>query len=838
MLQIFLPGAALDRVKRAEIVGDLDRSFDLLGVHIGLKYLDPQDRAKGGELRVAVDDMKMFFPRARTKSFDVNLKFDGGNSRTDGLFNLDIDYKLDHADDFGVESGNMKMFREKQGNTWVSHLKTQTSGTPYGTQSIVPAAINNLQVDVESDRETKLALKYVNKWRNRDLEVKVDRVPGQEVRLRLSHRSWSLLDLTFRATDLNLSQPDGDFTVGVDGLVMAEAVSGSVEMTKLPGTGYRLKVDVSKGDRKALQLDAKIKKEGRKFSSKAAYSVMTGMLQGKMDLSYDGNLFTIAASDKVSGEQMGLRVFLNPRQKVGIEGLKNKETVWSFLSTISSSYTNSKLKLDAKTDIAVSSQSMLYSLMDLYFPYGAFTVRQSLLSFSLDTSLLPRQILRTKFHLDFDLRGEDDLKLMEVKMESAAPRYYSLLYVLNGLDVETTITRNIGQNVKLETSLGGGIEILATGLDGGRNNKGGRDVSIITKRAGKQMMKAEVSTEKLVNNNEMRLVLRDSLEIDPESVLYRYIVRNYRLLTPFTKRTGEFEIYINKAERNILFNKFHVKAEVKKDEQTVMKALLTTNEAPYKMSLYLPALLEKVCPGMDKVEMSLPDPKMVLANPSGHSLEVVTTSQQFRGLKLSLPAPGKLELELNGRKLGAFDYTLGPHSLTTKTTEKDGDQVEIKLKWVGSLPANLDEAAAFMMENRLELEVRDPSRTRTSDVVLSWRMDRLRSPWTGEMEFSAEGQGPTEGSYSVSVGQLSGSRDKNQVQVVFPLAATFTAGPLAQLSPITSDIDLTYSFYHMDLVGKIFVDMKNKRYSLIFPKGSVLSLLDYLPSPQIFGNFY
>jgi len=827
----------LDRVKRAEIVGELDRSFDLFGVHIGLKYLDPQNRVKGGELRVAVDDLKMFFPRARTKSFDVNFKFDGGDRRTDGLFKLDIDYELHHADDFGLESGTMKMFREKQGNMWVSHVKTETSGTPYGTHSIVPAAINNLQLDLTSDRETKLDLKYVNKWKNRDLEIKVDRVPGQEVRVRLSHRSWSVLDLTFRATNLNLSQPDGDFTVGVDGLIMAEAVSGSVEMTKLPGTGYRLKVDLSKGDRKALQLDAKIKKEGKKFSSKAAYSVMSGMFQGKMDLSYDGDLFSISASDKVSGDQMGLRVFLNPRQKVGIEGLKNRETVWSFLSEIKSTYADNKMKLDAKTDINVNSQSIVYNLMDLYFPFEAFTVRKSLLSFSLDTSLLP-EILRTKFHLDFDLRGEDDAKLMEVKLESAAPRYYSLLYVLNVLEVETTITRDIGKSVKVETTLGGGIEILAKGLDGGNNNKGGRDISIITKKAGKQMMKADVSTEKIVNNNEMRLVLRDSLEIDPESMLYRYIVRNYRLLTPFNKRTGEFEIFINKAERNILFNKFYVKGEVKKDDQTVMKTLLTTNEKPFKMSLYLPALLKKIFPDMDKVEMTVPDPKMLLANPSGHSLEVVTNSQRFRGLKIALPAPRKLELEFNGRKMGGFDYTLGPNSLTTKTTEKDGDEVEMKLKWVGSLPANLDEAAAFLMENRLELEVRDPSRTRTSDIALSWRMDRLRSPWTGELELRAEGQGPKEGTYDITVGQVTGSRDKNQIQVTFPVSATFTDGPLAYLSPITSDIDLKYLIYDMKLVGKFFVDMKNKKYSLTFPKGSILSLLDYIPSPPIFGNFY
>merc|ERR1719410_3267020 len=221
----------------------------------------------------------------------------------------------------------------------------------------------------------------------------------------------------------------------------------------------------------------------------------------------------------------------------------------------------------------------------------------------------------SKMDLDFDLRGEDDAVLMKVKLEAAAPRYYSLLYVLNVMDVETTITRNIGESLKIETTAGGGIEVLAKGLDYNSSNKGGRDISIITKRAGKQMMKAEVSTEKTVTATEMRWVLRDSLEIDPNSVLYRYIVRNYRMLTPFNKRSGEFEIFVNKAERNILFNKFHVKGEVKKDDQTVMKALLTTNEKPFKMSLYLPAFLNKFYSDLDKVEMIVPDPKMFVTGP-------------------------------------------------------------------------------------------------------------------------------------------------------------------------------------------------------------------------------
>merc|ERR1719382_867996 len=264
-----------------------------------------------------------------------------------------------------------------------------------------------------------------------------------------------------------------------------------------------------------------------------------------------------------------------------------------------------------------------------------------------------------------------------------------------------------GSSINIETNLQGGIEISG---QRGDNSKGGRDIHILTKKAGKQMMKVDISTEKTVNDNEIKLVLRDSVEVDPDSVLYRRIVRNYRLLTPFNKRTGEFEFFVNKQAKNILFNKFYVKGEVKKDDQTVMKALLTTNEAPFKMSLYLPALLTQFYPDMEEVTMTVPNPKMVMANPSGHSLEVATTSNQFRGLKISLPAPGKLELEFNGRKMGGFEYTLGTDFITTKTTEKDGEEVEVKFKWTGPLPSNLDAAAAFLQKNSLALELRDPSR--------------------------------------------------------------------------------------------------------------------------------
>merc|ERR1711878_19516 len=140
--------------------------------------------------------------------------------------------------------------------------------------------------------------------------------------------------------------------------------------------------------------------------------------------------------------------------------------------------------------------------------------------------------------------------------------------------IEGQMHHDIGKSLKITTNIGGGIEIEGQRAD---NSKGGRDIHILSKKAGKQMMKVDISTEKTVNDNEIKLVLHDSVEVDPDSVLYRRIVRNYRLLTPFNKRTGEFEFFVNKQAKNVLLNKFYVKGEVKKDDQTVMKALLTTN---------------------------------------------------------------------------------------------------------------------------------------------------------------------------------------------------------------------------------------------------------------------
>jgi len=792
-------GAALDPAKReAGIVGDLDRSFNLYGVHIGIKYKDPTDRARGGEIRLAVDDMQAIFRHARTKSIDVHLKFDGGASKTDGLFDLDISYTLNHAWNGWmkgpwVEEGTLKMFRHKEGNNWVSHLKTVAPGSIHAANPIIPYEISNLQIDVVSDRETKFNLK-------------------------VDHHDDNMMDLKFTATDLSLRQPDGNFGVALAGHVYREQIGGSVKGEKTD-KGYRIKVDLTKGNRKALQVDAKVKVDPAKmqFSTKTVYSVMGGVIQGTVTMKFENKEFTSMHINKDNKEKSELRVYLDPGHKIEIEGKLNGESMWSYSTKRTTVNDANTFDLNLQTDLTLNSQSILYTLMDRYYPYGAFNVRRNEVRIFLDKQ--NRNFLLPKFLIDVKLYKEGQ-EVVTLKIDSRA-RPYTFFFKaprvfdrwnINYDHIDGTMTHIPGSSIEIKTNLGGGIEILG---ERGDNTKGGRDIQILTKKAGKQMMKGKLSTEKTVNDNEIKLVLRDSLEVDPDSVLYRKIVRNYRLLTPFNKRTGEFEIYVNKNEKNILLNRFYVKGEVKKDDQTVMKALLTTNEKPYKMWLYMPALLNKIYPDMDEYKMTVDH------NPGQH-LKVESNGKLFSGFKIVRTGSGNEgEIEINGKRVGSGDYTLTDNSFKTKITVADGNWIEPKITWQGRLPNNKREAKAFFLKNSLTAEVKGSKRHFNAD--LDWTMDQpdfdFSTPWDCKMNFNIAGEGPNWGTYSISR-DVKAAVANQVISLTVTGDASFTKGAYAMISPVNTDVDLTYKMNARDLVGKFSKVIKGREYSIEFPDGS------------------
>jgi len=473
--------------------------------------------------------------------------------------------------------------------------------------------------------------------------------------------------------------------------------------------------------------------------------------------------------------------------------------------------------MSLETDMTLSSQSILYTLLDKYYAYGAFNVRRNEVRIFVDKQ--NKNFLFPKFLVDVKLFKEGQ-QVVTLKVDSTGTPYEFLFIAPNVFDrwninydkIEGKMTHIPGSSIKIETNLGGDIVIEG---QRGNNNKGGRDIHILTKKANKQMMKVDISTEKTVDNNQIKLVLKDSVEIDPDSVLYRKIVRNYRLLTPFNKRTGEFEFFVNKNEKNVLLNKFYVKGEVKKDDETVMKALLTTNDKPYKMSLYMPALLNKIYRDMDKYEVTVDH------NP-GQLLEVKTNGKKFKGFKIAKTGSGnEREFEINGKKLGSGDYTLTDNSFKTKVTVADGNWIEPKITWQGRLPNNAREAKAFFLKNSMTAEVKGSRRHFNAD--LDWKMEEpdfdFSTPWKCKMNFNIAGEGPNWGTYSLSR-DVSASVANKVIKLAVSGDSSFTNGVFARISPVTTDVDLTYKINDRDLVGKFSKVIKGKEYSIVFPAGS------------------
>lgn len=810
-------GAALDRARREAIVGKLDRSFDMFGVHVGLKYIDPSDRMKGGQLRVAIDDMKALFPRAQSKKIDVSLKFDGGDSKVDGLFNLNLNYKLVHGDGDGDETGTLTLFRQKQGDMWVSELKTETTGSHKG-RPILPAAITNAQLDVKSDRKTKFNLKYVNPSKNRDLEIDIKRDPGKQAKVHVTNGGRSVVDLTFTATDFDLRRPDGNFKVTVDGTIGQDSLSGSVDGKK-SSQGYRVKIDLSKGNRKFLQVDAKVKADpkNKEFSTKTIYSAMGGIIQGTITMKYADKKFTFSNTDKNTKDKIELSVFADIGHKLEIEGKKNGKSMWTYKTSRTTVSDSSKFELSMDTDMTLNSESILWKMMDKYYPYGAFNTRRNEVRIFVDRT--NRNLLLPKFKIDVKLYKEGE-RVVTLDIDSTVKPYNFLFIAPNVFKrwnikydkIEGTMNHDIGKSIDINTNIGGGIQIHG---DRGDNNKGGRDINILTKKAGKQMMKIHISTEKTVNDNEIRLVLRDSVDIDPDSALYRRVVNNYRLLTPFTKRTGEFEIYINKKEKNILLNKFSIKGEVKKDDKTVMKALLTTEQKPYQMSLYLPTLLNKIYSDMDEYKMTINhEPYQVL--------EIKTNGRKFKGFKVARTGSGnEREVVINGKKLGSSDYTLTDNSFSTKITVADGNWLEPKITWDGALPKNKAEAKAFLMKNHFRVEATGSKRSFNGD--LSWKMDEpdfdFSTPWNCKLDFNMAGEGPNWGTYSISRDVKAAVANK-VIELSVSGDSSFTKGVFAKVSPVSTDVDLKYLMNERDLIGKFSKTMNGVQYGVEFPEGS------------------
>merc|ERR1719489_642879 len=536
----------------------------------------------------------------------------------------------------------------------------------------------------------------------------------------------------------------------------------------------------------------------------------------KVLLKYANKVFTFKNTDGASKETLELTAKIDVGNTADIEAKKNGESMWTYKTKRVTVSDNTKFEMTLDTQMTLSSKSKIHKFLSEKYPYGAFNARNNKVKIFVDRK--NKNLLAPKFRIDVNLQ-KDGEKVVDLTADTTGSPFAFKLVAPNffkrwGIEqpsIDITVDHKIGSSLLIDANILGGLH-----LEGkrGDNAKNGRDVSLMVQKGGVQMFKITWSTEKINNRKEFKFILHDTLEVNPESMLYKNIISQYKILTPFTSRTGEFEIYVNKKNKNLLLNKFYAKGKVMKDGAKSLDLLLTTNEKPYKFELFAPALLDKLKPGMTEAKISVDH------NP-GQSLEITTNFEKFTGLKIYKTGSGnERKVELNGKEMVVGDYTLTDNSFSTKITVGD-DYLEPKITWEGKLPQTKEEAEAFMLKNNIMVKVTGSKRN--LDLSLNWKMTKpdfnFGTPENGKISINAKGNNPRWGDYTLSR-DIDWKAENKVIEVNWTGMAQFAQGTLATATPIETSFKFKVLLDKTDLIGKFMKKINGKEYSIEFPEGS------------------
>merc|ERR1719228_1185321 len=742
---------------------------------------------------------------------DVDIEFDGGADTKDGIFKLLVNYLMVHSDGTGTEKGTLILERSHVGGMWTTVLKTTAS--PLGGKPIIPVAISNIELKLESDRRTKFNAKYVNPTKNRDMHVHLVRVPGQSAHIEIMNGARKH-DLTFKVGDLDFKTLDGVFKIEVEGTSLGEPINGFVKGAKSE-KGHNVQVQLERGNKKLLQLDSKIKADlaHQKLEAKIKYALL-GKISGSVIVKFGDYTFFVKNTDTAK-QTIEFTVKATPGEPLIIEGKKNGESMWTYKIKRTTT-TGRYFELILDSDITLNSNSMIHKFLTKHYPYGAFNTRHNKLHVFVNkydwNKLAPKFMVEA--HLQKDGAKVVDLTLdttdRPYKFQLVAPNFFTR-WGISQPSIDVVVDHRIGNWLIIDANILGGLSLE---VEHGDNAKGGRDVLVLTEKAGVQMFKLTISTEKINNDNEFKFILHDTFDVNTEAVLYKNLISKYKFLTPFNGRIGELEFFINKQERNVLLRKFYLKGKVMKDGAKAAELLLTTNEKPYKFELFAPALLKHIKSGWNKAIIS------VEHNP-GQLLHVMTNFGQVQQFKISKTGSGnQREIEINGQKLATGDYTLTDNSFSTKIT-LGGDWIEPKITWEGKLPTTQAEAEAFFLKNNIQVHVTGSKRN--LDLNLNWKMTKpdwnLETPENGKLSLNAKGNNPLWGDYSLSR-DLNWSIANKVIEVNWTGSAAFATGLLAPASPIETEFKFKVLLDERDLIGKFMKKFNGKEYSIDFPQGS------------------
>merc|ERR1719341_3117729 len=134
-------------------------------------YIDPANQLKGGKLDIKIDNLKKYFPKAKSEQVDLSINFNGGDNAKDGLFTMSVDYELNHVN---KEQGTLNVERTSDGKTWTTKVSVKSKNNA-AVKIITP-----FDMTLQSDRKTFMD-GVVKCSQGETYTIKVNRVPGKKM---------------------------------------------------------------------------------------------------------------------------------------------------------------------------------------------------------------------------------------------------------------------------------------------------------------------------------------------------------------------------------------------------------------------------------------------------------------------------------------------------------------------------------------------------------------------------------------------------------------------------------------------------------------------------------
>ena len=789
----------------------------LYGVQVGLKYKDEANKLAGGEAFIHIDNLQKLAPKAHSSEVEVHLKFNGGATPRDGIFDLEVDYHLEHADGDGVEEGELKIARKQVGGQWETVIETKTK--PFSATPIIPAAISNAHVDIKSDRKTFFDFHYKNAAKNRDIEVDIKRTPGKQLEVNVKSGGAVLVDQKVIVVEGDLANKK--VTLKFEG-----PVTGQVAYTPA-----NFNVNLEYQGVIILQVQTKILKRGdlSQYIIKVNSNhnlVKSALAAAKIAVPVELKAKRKPGAFQIEEKSTGYAFSVERSNGLNFKMTQSKALMWEYKSEIIQNVNTPALReFEAKSSFTLDPSSKLAQMLKAKYPLGAFATRENYVHLKVDRAhknlLLPKFKLHAEIKKDsaivFDLTADTTGKPYLFKLN--APNLRALLpYERSAEGIEITVDHDIGKSIDIKSNGFGGIEVFVSRQ---ANSNGAWDIHAYTKKAGKKMLNYDLITSLTNDASKFIFGLTGDLTIDPQSVLFKNIISNYKILTPFNKRHGEVEIFFDKVNKNAVLNKFKIHAKTEKDGQQVLDVLADFTKSPYDIKIFAPVarkFIGSLTNGSEGILITIDHQK-------GSYLEVVTNLKGFSGLKITTKGNTK-ELEFNGQKVGSGEFQLAGNKMVIGATKagdgkvikylKDGDNLKIEITWKTNNP----------QKNTIEIDVKGSRRN--LDLTLDYDLSNLdfniNTPSSASVHFKAVGNNPSFGNYKISRDASLKSSGK-VVSVSWTGSASFASGPLAAKSPIETNFNLEFDSNAKDLTGVMSKSFAGREYSITFPKGTGLTAL-------------